>query len=82
MDFNKRILSVSRRDFIKLIGIAGTASLTGGCFADTAKESLLNASNSSKPNFLFILADDCQTLAQLSPGFLAENPVQQVPLLE
>jgi uncharacterized sulfatase len=59
MDFNERILSVSRRDFIKLIGIAGTASLTGSCLSETVKRPLSKAVDAEKPNFLFILADDC-----------------------
>jgi len=50
---------MKRRDFIKLIGIAGAVSLNSGCFGGTVEKSLLKTSNADKPNFLFILADDC-----------------------
>jgi arylsulfatase A-like enzyme len=43
-----------RRDFIKLIGIAGTASLTGGCLSDSA----LNTTYAGKPNLLVIHTDE------------------------
>jgi len=43
---------VKRRDFIKLIGAAGTVSFSSGCFADTAKKS------SGKPNLLVIHTDE------------------------
>lgn len=47
---------MNRRDFIKLIGIAGATSLTCGCFTNAAKKTL---PKTGKPDFLFILADDC-----------------------
>ena len=50
---------MERRDFIKLIGTVGVVSLTGGCLSGTAKESFPEAADAGKPNFLFILADDC-----------------------
>ena len=49
-------MNFSRRDFLKAVGIA---SLTGGCSSSTAKESLPEAVDVDRPNFLFILADDC-----------------------
>lgn len=50
---------MKRRDFIKLIGAAGIAPLTGGCLSGTVTASLSKAADAGKPNFLFILADDC-----------------------
>ncbi len=50
---------IERRDFIKLIGAAGMVSLTGGCLPGTTTASLSKAGDAGKPNFLFILADDC-----------------------
>ncbi len=53
---------IERRDFIKLIGAAGVASLTGGCLSDTVKESLSKAVDASlqadKPNIVIIYGDD------------------------
>jgi N-sulfoglucosamine sulfohydrolase len=46
---------MKRRDFFKLISVAGAASLTVGLPA-VANGSL---AKTDKPNFLFILADDC-----------------------
>ena len=50
---------MERRDFIKFISVAGIASLTGGCLSGTATTSLSKATDAGRPNFLFILADDC-----------------------
>lgn len=50
---------MKRRDFIKLISAVGIASLTGGCLSGTAATSLSKAADAGKPNFLFILSDDC-----------------------
>jgi len=48
---------VRRRDFIKLIGVAGVASLTGGCSFGRTCLSRNNSSQSS-PNIVIIYADD------------------------
>jgi len=49
---------IERRDFIKLIGAAGVAFLTGGCFTNTAKKSLSKAADAGKPNLLVIHTDE------------------------
>ncbi len=45
---------MKRRDFIKLIGIAGTASLTVGC----TEQLIGTAAGKKRPNVLFIAVDD------------------------
>ena len=45
---------MKRRDFIKLIGAAGVASLTGGC----VEQLIGTAAGKKRPNVLFIAVDD------------------------
>lgn len=52
---------IERCDFIKLIGVAGIAFLTGGCLSVTAKESLSKAvpdKAGKVKNVLFLISDD------------------------
>ena len=50
---------MKRRDFIKLISAVGLSSLTGGYLSSPTTKSLSKTGDMGKPNFLFILADDC-----------------------
>ena len=52
MNFDKKKLSVSRRDFIKTTGLSLAAMALSGCQVSLAKPS------SKKPNIIFIFADD------------------------
>lgn len=49
---------MKRRDFIKLIGAVGVASLTGGCLSGNTTASLSKAGDAGKPNLIVIMADD------------------------